>query len=124
MFTRPLNVPDLLAEAARAPAGPPLAGARWGHLHLRVTDLARSDPFYRDALGMVVTQSSYPGARFLAADGYHHHLGLNTWGRVRQPRDPAHLGLVEATFARSDRDAAQTLTDPDGISLRVVPAKK
>lgn len=123
MFTRPLDLPDLLAAAARAPASPPLAGARWGHLHLRVTDLERSDPFYRDALGLVVTQKGYPGARFLAADGYHHHLGLNTWGRVRQPRNPAHLGLVEATFARDDRDAEQTLSDPDGISLRVVPAK-
>lgn len=120
MFTRPLNLPDLLAEAARAPAGARLVGARWGHLHLRVTDLARSDPFYRDALGMVVTQSGYPGARFLAADGYHHHLGLNTWGRVRQPRDSAQLGLVEATFARDDRSAEQTLSDPDGIALRVV----
>jgi catechol 2,3-dioxygenase len=120
MFTRPLNLPDLLAEAARAPAGPPLAGARWGHLHLRVTDLARSDPFYREALGMVVTQSSYPGARFLAADGYHHHLGINTWGGVRQPRNPAHLGLVEATFARSDRTTTTSLHDPDGIALRVV----
>jgi catechol 2,3-dioxygenase len=123
MFTRPLNLPDLLAEAARGvPADPPLAGARWGHLHLRVTDLERSERFYREALGVALTQSSYPGARFLAADGYHHHLGLNTWGRVRQPRHPAQLGLVAATFAQGDRTAVTSLHDPDGIALRVVPA--
>ena len=57
----------------------PLTNARWGHLHLRVTELERSDAFYRAALGMRLTQGSYPGARFLAADDYHHHVGLNTW---------------------------------------------
>jgi catechol 2,3-dioxygenase len=124
MFTRPLNLPNLLAEAARDSDGPPLAGARWGHLHLRVTDLERSERFYRDALGVALTQSSYPGARFLAADGYHHHLGLNTWGRVRQAHNPAHLGLVEATFARDDRATEQSQRDPDGIALCVVPAAK
>jgi catechol 2,3-dioxygenase len=120
MSTLPLDVPALLAEGAKAPSLPPLAGARWGHLHLRVTDLERSDAFYQSALGMAVTQRSYPGARFLAADGYHHHLGLNTWGRPRQPRPATALGLAEATFARSGLAAESRLLDPDGISLRLV----
>lgn len=122
MFTQPLELPSLLAESAAAPSGQPLAGARWGHLHLRVTDLERSDRFYRVALGASVTQGSYPGARFLAADGYHHHLGLNTWGRPRRPRPPSALGLAEATFARTGLTAEQELSDPDGIPLRLVAA--
>ena len=83
MSTRPLDVESLLA-AAKPDGDSVLAGTRWGHLHLRVTNLARSEAFYRTTLGMAVTQSSYSGARFLAADGYHHHLGLNTWGEPRR----------------------------------------
>lgn len=123
MSTARLDVPSLLAEGQTQPViTTPLAGARWGHLHLRVTDLARSDAFYRAQLGMVVTQGSYPGARFLAADGYHHHLGLNTWGQPRQPRPANALGLIEATFARPGLALPQSLTDPDGIALRLVAA--
>lgn len=122
MTTLPLNLPELLAEGAKAPPGAPLAGARWGHLHLRVTDLDRSDAFYQQALGMSVTQRSYPGARFLAADGYHHHLGLNTWGRPRQPRPAAALGLAEATFARDGLATESRVLDPDGIALKLVAA--
>ena len=99
MTTQRLDVSSLLAAATPASTAP-LALARWGHLHLRVTDLDRSEAFYRAQLGLAVTQGSYPGARFLAADGYHHHLGLNTWGRPRAPRPPNALGLVAATFAR------------------------
>lgn len=120
MVTRRLDVPALLAAAS--PNSPtPLLGAVWGHLHLRVTDLARSDTFYRTTLGMELMQGSYPGARFLAADGYHHHVALNTWGHPRLARPSDALGLVEATFARTvaGRFALQTLTDPDGIALRV-----
>lgn len=120
MTTRPLAVRELLADAAPNSA-PPLAGAHWGHLHLRVTDLEHSEAFYREQLGLVVTQRSYPGARFLAADGYHHHLGLNTWGNPSQPRPRDALGLVEAIFARAHRGAQDTLIDPDAIHLRVVP---
>ena len=131
MTTRHLDVPALLAAAA-PPSATPLAGlpstgaapadARWGHLHLRVTDLARSEAFYRAALGVKVTQGSYPGARFLAADGYHHHLGLNTWGHPRAPHSATALGLVEATFSRRGLTDQQRLTDPDGIVVRVLPA--
>jgi catechol 2,3-dioxygenase len=123
MSTLPLDLPGLLAEGAKAtPAASPLAGARWGHLHLRVTDLDRSETFYNSALGVSVTQRSYPGARFLAADGYHHHLGLNTWGHPRRPRPATALGLAEATFAHPGLAAEKHLTDPDGIPLHLVGA--
>jgi catechol 2,3-dioxygenase len=121
MFTRPLDLPGLLAAAA-APIGAdtsPLTGARWGHLHLRVTELDRSQNFYNHALGMNLTVSFGDSARFLAADGYHHHLGLNTWTRSRRPQPPEALGLAEATFARRGTPAPQTLRDPDGLALRI-----
>lgn len=65
MTTQPLDVSSLL-PAASPPTESAPAGDRWGHLHLRVTDLARSEAFYRPTLGLVLTQRTYPGARFLA----------------------------------------------------------
>jgi catechol 2,3-dioxygenase len=52
---------------------------RIGHVHLKVADLNRALGFYRDVLGFEVTQRYGDGAVFLAAGGYHHHIGLNTW---------------------------------------------
>lgn len=120
MSTLPLDVHSLLDEAAPV-STVPLAGARWGHLHLRVTDLDRSAAFYHEALGVDVTQRTYPGARFLAADGYHHHLGLNTWGQPRQPQPAAALGLAEAAWARDGERTSHEVRDPDGLALRVGP---
>ena len=50
-----------------------------GHVHLKVADLERSLAFYRDVLGFEVTQRFGEQAAFLSANGYHHHIGLNTW---------------------------------------------
>lgn len=123
MTTQALDVDSLLAAGASAhaaaDASPPLSGAAWGHLHLRVTDLARSEAFYRATLGLQTTQSSYPGARFLAADGYHHHLGLNVWGQPRRPQPADAWGLMSATFRRAEATAVQAVHDPDGIALRI-----
>jgi catechol 2,3-dioxygenase len=123
MGTEPLALPDLLAAGATQ-VEPPFNDAHWGHLHLRVTELDRSEAFYRSNLGVVPMQRFGPSARFLAADGYHHHIGLNTWGGVRQPQPSGSLGLVEAVFARSGIQSELTLFDPDQIALRVLPLKK
>jgi len=120
MFTRALDVKSLLAAASPA-VNEPLAGASWGHLHLRVTSLEKSDPFYRQMLGLELTQGTFPGARFLAADGYHHHLGLNTWGQPRQAQPAGALGLAEAAFSHPHEKIGRELRDPDGIALRIRP---
>ena len=52
---------------------------RIGHVHLKVADLERSLKFYRDLLGFRETQRYGDSAVFIAAGGYHHHIGLNTW---------------------------------------------
>lgn len=119
MTTRPLDIRSLLDEAE--PTLQPLIGTSWGHLHLRVTDLVRSEKFYRETLGLAVMQRNYPGARFLGADGYHHHLGLNTWGNPRMPRPPGTTGLIQAVLAHAATDTVREISDPDGIRLRVMP---
>jgi catechol 2,3-dioxygenase len=122
MVTEPLDLPGLLA-AAPGPTPHPLTGAQWGHLHLRVTNLERSDDFYRQALQLQLTQGSFPGARFLAADGYHHHLGLNHWGRPTQPANPGATGLALATFACAHASAPAIVRDPDGNGVELIPLR-
>jgi catechol 2,3-dioxygenase len=52
---------------------------RIGHVHLKVSDLARAEAFYRDVLGFATTTRYGGDAAFMSAGGYHHHIGLNTW---------------------------------------------
>lgn len=62
-----------------------------GHLHLHVGDIEAATRFYRDLLGFEV-QVETPSAVFLAAGGYHHHVGVNVW---RGPGvGPAPAGVV------------------------------
>jgi catechol 2,3-dioxygenase len=53
------------------------SGIRVGHVHLRVSNLDRSLAFYRDVVGLEVFARADPFV-FLGADGYHHHVALNT----------------------------------------------
>src|SRR5690242_21387882 len=65
------------------------AEADVGHINLRVIDLQQALTFYRDVIGLTVTQQDEESA-FLAADGYHHHVALNIWGApAEQPRGGA-----------------------------------
>jgi catechol 2,3-dioxygenase len=50
-----------------------------GHVHLKVADLDRALEFYHGVLGFPITMRLGDSAAFLAAGGYHHHIGLNTW---------------------------------------------
>ncbi len=137
MFTEALNLNDLLA-LAQTP-GPLLPEAtRIGHVHLSVASLVDAERFYGDALGFAVTQRSYPGALFLARDGYHHHLGANIW-RSRHAAVPGTLGLEEFTIRLSHDALGPVVTrlsdagwllehhgpnalaqGPDGLRVRLV----
>lgn len=74
------------------------AGTTVGHVHLKVADLAATKAFYIDALGFDL-MATYPGALFVAAGGYHHHLGLNVWQSRGRPRVAGtETGLIETTL--------------------------
>jgi catechol 2,3-dioxygenase len=93
MTTEPLDVRNVIAAGAGERwAGMP-TGTVMGHVHFSVDDLARARAFYHQALGLSQTSWSYPGALFLAAGGYHHHVAANTWmARAPIPRpDDARL---------------------------------
>jgi catechol 2,3-dioxygenase len=79
MDTRPLDVGDLMREAGAESWSVMPAGTRVGHMHLHVGDMESARRFYQHGLGLEPVVWSYPGALFLSAGGYHHHLGVNTW---------------------------------------------
>ncbi|MEM6972499.1 MAG: VOC family protein [Pseudomonadota bacterium] len=85
---------------------PAPSGFAIGHVHLRVGDLDRSVAFYRDVIGLDVLARLPSGAAFLGADGYHHHIGLNTWESVGAgPPPQGHTGLYHVAFLYPDRAA-------------------
>jgi len=70
-------------------------------VHLKVADLDRTLGFYCGVLGFELTQRLGPGAAFLSAGGYHHHLGLNTWesrGGSPPPPNPTNLYHVAIRY--------------------------
>ena len=74
-------------------------GVRIGHTHLKVSDLERALKFWRDTLGFQVTQRMGRQAAFLAAGGYHHHIGLNTWESAGgTPPAPGTTGLYHVAI--------------------------
>ncbi len=79
---------------------------RMGHVHLRVADLDRALAFYHGVLGFEVTQRLGNSAAFLAAGGYHHHIGLNTWESLGgQPPPPGTTGLYHLAVLYPTRAA-------------------
>ena len=90
MATLPLDLQGVLGAASEgAPDEGMPVGTTMGHVHLQVSDLAAAESFYARLLGFDVTVRGYPGALFVSAGGYHHHLGMNTWGSRDAPPPPA-----------------------------------
>jgi catechol 2,3-dioxygenase len=89
MATEPLDLEGLMAELPHEgeDLGMP-AGTKIGHVHLQVADLAAAEAFYSTLLGFEVSVRGYPGALFVSAGGYHHHIGLNTWAGEGAPAPP------------------------------------
>jgi catechol 2,3-dioxygenase len=106
MATLPLDLNDLLAEPL--PTTPDLGMApetRLGHVHLQVADLRVAEAFWVEALGFDVIVRGYPGALFVSAGGYHHHVGLNTWAGVGAPSPPEEAcGLVRFEVVLPDEE--------------------
>jgi catechol 2,3-dioxygenase len=143
MSTAPLNVDDLVqASGPERWSGIP-AGTVIGHVHLFVADLDKAAAFYHAGLGFDKTVWNYPGALFLSAGGYHHHLGTNTWAAGAAPAREDDAGLLEwevvvptaadaaaalsslesigAPIVRSSEGAGGVVRDPWGTAVRVRP---
>jgi len=81
-------------------------GACIGHVHLKVSDLERSLAFYCGVLGFDLVQRYGSQAAFVSAGGYHHHIGLNTWGsRGGSPPPPGSTGLYHVAILYPTRAA-------------------
>ena len=137
MDTAPLDM-DAVVRAAGGErwTGMP-AGTTVGHVHLHVADIERATAFYHAALGLDKIVWSYPGALFLSAGGYHHHLGVNTWAGAHAPRPgdndarllewrmhlrapgEAAASLRDAGYPVTATDDGFLTTDPWGTSLRL-----
>lgn len=117
MATDPVDIAGLVAVAGPLQwVGMP-NGTTMGHVHLHVGDIARASAFYSDAVGFDRIVWSYPGALFLAAGGYHHHLGTNVWAGPNAPsaaEDEARL--VEWTIE------LPTLADVDAVAVQIARA--
>jgi catechol 2,3-dioxygenase len=128
--TIPLELGPILAEA-NPPDGGADPGTVMGHVHLKVSDLERSIAFYRDGLGFDLMAQLGPQAGFLAAGGYHHHIGVNVWhSRDGGPPPPGTAGLSWYVLELGSDDAVAQVADaaraagaeveegPDGLSTR------
>jgi catechol 2,3-dioxygenase len=108
MDTRPLDIEGVVAAGGDLPWTGMPAGTVVGHVHLHVGNLDAAAKFYRDALGLDLTVWSYPGALFLAAGGYHHHLGVNTWAGEDAPRPGENdARLLEWELVVPDREEVE-----------------
>lgn len=143
MATDPLDGDSLLRASMGEPWQGMPAGATMGHVHLHVGEIDVATRFYHVGLGLDRMVWSYPGALFLSAGGYHHHLGVNTWAGADASRpgpgdaqllewrivlpDPADLvaaaeSLVAAGFSATREGDAWVTADPWGTRLRLVAA--
>ena len=140
MGTDPVDTGSLVMAAGNADWTGMPAGTVMGHVHLHVGTIDESAAFFSEALGFDRMVWSYPGALFMAAGGYHHHLGTNIWaGAGARPTAADEAGLVEWTIEVPDaatvdgveqslRGAGQSVrregsdvltTDPWGTAIRV-----
>jgi catechol 2,3-dioxygenase len=139
LATLPLDLEGVLAGVPADDAGERVAeGTRIGHVHLQVADIPAAEAFYVGALGFEPTVRSYPGALFVSAGGYHHHVGLNTWAGHGLPSPPpgarglrrftivlpdeaalgeALEGAAVAGFEAEGEDGTAVLADPSGTRV-------
>jgi catechol 2,3-dioxygenase len=142
MTTDPLDVQSVIASGRGEPWTGASEGTTMGHVHLHVGSLEHAEAFYHRALGFDKTVWSYPGALFMSAGGYHHHLATNIWSGGPSP-SPDQAQLLEwelivpslddvSAVARSLRDAAYsaeetgndvTAMDPWGTRVRIRPER-
>jgi catechol 2,3-dioxygenase len=124
MTTIALDVASLVRAANGEPWTGMPAGTVMGHVHLHVGHLAEAEAFYHRALGLDKVVWSYPGALFLSAGGYHHHLGTNTWAADAPRAEEQDARLVEWELIvpdAADTDAAARSLESHGYAVARAP---
>ncbi len=104
MVTEPLNIDSLLSIInSDEKFGGLHSETRIGHVHLKISSVDKAKKFYNESAGFKITRSDYPGALFLAAGNYHHHIGANTWRSKNAPAcDADTLGLQKFSVVLPD----------------------
>lgn len=129
MTSVPLDVDAILTElpsgAADDYTGMP-DGTVMGHVHLRVADIAETVAFYEHVLGFELMAQLGTQAAFLAAGGYHHHIGANTWESAGAPPAPHGFAtLRHATLQLPDEGERKRvlgrLQAGDAVSVQDTP---
>jgi catechol 2,3-dioxygenase len=120
MATLTLDAADLVrASRGIAWEGMP-PGTRIGHVHLFVSDLQAAERFYHEGLGLDKVLLEFPGALFMSAGGYHHHLGTNTWAAGAPRAEPGDARLLEWSVVlptAADVDATASALEDAGAKI-------
>ena len=111
MASDPLDTAGVLAAGNDEPWTGMPRGTVMGHVHLHVGDIPTASRFYHDALGLDRIVSSYPGALFMSAGGYHHHLGVNTWAGNAPPASERDARLLEWRVVLPTEDNVRTVVE-------------
>lgn len=138
MATEPLNTAEVIRAAGGQPWTGMPAGTTIGHVHHYVGEIEQAARFYHQGLGFDIVVWSYPGALFVSAGGYHHHVGMNTWaaGSPVATDDDARLlhwellvptdavdavaeSLRAAGITPERADGGWIARDPWGIAVRI-----
>lgn len=137
--TEPMDTEGVIAEAAEPFKGMP-AGTYMGHVHLFVSDLEKTEEFYKDLLGFDLKFNFGAQAKFFAAGLYHHQIGSNVWAGTNIPATPKGTRGMEFytieldsaedfesikssldekgyAYELNNEDMRITLDDPNGIHL-------
>jgi catechol 2,3-dioxygenase len=114
MVTERIDTKGLLAESEdHSWRGLP-EKTKIGHLHFHVNNLEKSRDFYKEVLGFDVTVGNMTnvGMLFLAAGGYHHHIGLNIWaGTDANMRPDNAVGIAYYTMVLPSQGELTKLID-------------
>lgn len=123
MFTNRLDFEGLMKEVPQSKWQKMADKTTLGHVHLKVHNIPQSVEFYANVVGFDVTSDEYPGAGFVSAGGYHHHLGMNTWHSAgANPLPEGAAGLAGYTILlpnEAAREAALANIQAAGVEVEV-----